>query len=120
MDLTHIANTISHKDRRSRKTLLSCTRHIRHADVDDQEYHGPEEADDCITRHGRRGVVEPCAFPDHEAASDNGEAAEYKKDEADVTDTRGEVAGEENEDEHKGTERKLKEDGLEGCIAVVR
>ena len=72
---TYIAHTISHENRRGRKTLLRRAGHIRHTDIDDQKHHGTEEADDRVAGYWRRGVMVPVTFPDHDAAGDDGEAA---------------------------------------------
>ena len=72
---TYIADTISHENRRGRKTLLRRAGYIRHPDIDDQKHHGAEEADDGVAGYWRRGVMVPVAFPDHDSAGDDGEAA---------------------------------------------
>ncbi len=116
---TYIPNTIRHKNRRGRETLLRRPRHIRHADTNDQTDHRPEEADDGVTGHGSRGAAVPRAAPDNGAPGDDGEAAGDEEGDADVRDAGGEVAGQENEDEDDAAKGELEEDGFEGGVAVV-
>ena len=72
---TYIAHTVSHENRRGRKTLLRRAGHIRHTDIDDQKHHGTEKADDGVAGYWGRGVMVPVTFPDHDAAGDDREAA---------------------------------------------
>lgn len=112
----NVAHAVRDKNRRGHETLLRCARYIGHAKADDQADHRAEKSNDRVACDGGRGVGGPGAFPDHGAAGDDGETAEDEEEETDVGETRGEVAGEEDEDEADSAEGELEEDGSEGCV----
>lgn len=112
----NISHTVRDKNRRGHETLFRCPRYVGHADADDQADHRAEKSNDRVACDGGRGVGGPGAFPDHGAAGDDGETAEDEEDETYVRETRGEVAGEEDEDEADSAEGELEEDGFEGCV----
>lgn len=114
---TVLTNTIHNKSPTRHETLLGIPRHIRHPHAHNQTRHRREKPNQSIPRQRRGTSLAPLAFPDHGAASHDGQASEHKHDQTDVLEEQAGVAGGEGGDEADGAEGHLPEEGGGGGVA---
>lgn len=115
-----VSHTIRHKYRRRHEALLglsgyiSCTEHNREAD------HGSEEADQRIANHGRDGTVAPFRLPNKDESGYHGETTHDEQEDADVSDSGADPAGQWDSNGANKAEGKLEQDALERGVAKGR
>lgn len=102
-----VSHAIRHKYRCRHEALFGLSSHISCTEHNRETYHGSEEADQRIANHGRDGTVAPFGLPNKNESGYHGETTQDEQEDAEVSDSGAEPAGQRDSNGANKAEREL-------------